>query len=88
VVDRTDGDSIILTSTSEGIYDLTLGLSDSERQSLVTTRSYNAAAITYGEAKKGAVETHNISAALSVTSLHTAKGKEAKDNSVTAQTLV
>jgi hypothetical protein len=88
VVDRTDGDNIILASTSEGIYDLTLGLSDRERRSLVTTRGYNTAAITYGKAKEGAVEAHNSSAAVSVTSLHSAKGKEPDEKSVTAQTLV
>ncbi len=37
VVDRTDGDGIYLASTSEGIYDLTLGLSDREWRSLVAT---------------------------------------------------
>jgi hypothetical protein len=37
VVDRTDGDDIIHASTSEGIYDLTLGLSDREWRSLVAT---------------------------------------------------
>jgi hypothetical protein len=35
VVDRTDGDDIIHATTSAGIYDLTLGLSNKERQLLV-----------------------------------------------------
>ncbi len=30
VVDRTDGDDIIQATNSEGLYDLTLGLSDKE----------------------------------------------------------
>jgi hypothetical protein len=34
VVERTDGDNIIYATTSAGIYNLTLGLSDRERQSL------------------------------------------------------
>ncbi len=34
------------------------------------------------------MEAHNFSAALSVTSLHSAKGKEVEEKSVTAQTLV
>jgi hypothetical protein len=55
-----------------------LGLSDKERRSLVG-RGYDAAAITYGEAKEGAIEAHSFSAALSVTSLHSAKGKGAKE---------
>jgi hypothetical protein len=88
VVGRTDGDNIILASTSEGIYDLTLGLSDREQWSLVATQGYNAAAITYGEAKEGAVEACNFSTVLSVTSTHSAKGKESEEKSVTAQTLV
>ncbi len=46
VGDRTDGDNIIHASTSEDIYDLTLGLSDKEWRSLVATRDYKAAAIT------------------------------------------
>ncbi len=79
VVDRIDGDDITLASTSEGIYDLTLGLSDRERWSLVTTQGYNTAAFTYGEAKEGAVEVHNFSAVLLVTSLHSTKGKEAEE---------
>jgi hypothetical protein len=37
VVDRTDRDNIIHASTFEDIYDLALGLSNRERQSLVAT---------------------------------------------------
>ncbi len=78
VVERAEGDNIICASTSEGIYDLTLGLSDKERCSLVG-RGYDAAAITYGEAKEKAIEAHNFSVALSVTSLHSAKRKGVKE---------
>jgi hypothetical protein len=87
VVDGTDGDNIIHASTSEGIYDLTLGLSDKERWSLVALWGYDAAAITYGEAKEGAVEAHNFSVALSVTSLHSAKGKGAEETPAPTPTL-
>jgi hypothetical protein len=79
VVERTDGDDIIYATTSVGIYNLTLGLSDEERRLLVALRGYNAAAITYGKAKEGAVEAHNFSAALSVLSLHSAIGKGLED---------
>ncbi len=72
VVEHADGDDIIGASTSEGIYDLTLGLSDKERRSLIG-RGYDAAAITYGEAKEGAIKAHNFSVALFITSLHSAK---------------
>ncbi len=79
VVDRTDGNDIIHTSNLEGIYDLSLGLSDKERGSLVALRGYDAAAITYGKAKEGAIEAYNFSAALSVTSLHSAREKGAEE---------
>ena len=64
VVDTSDGDDIIQASNLEGIFDLSLGLSDRERQSLMTIRGYDAAAITYGDAKEGSIEEHNFSAAL------------------------
>jgi hypothetical protein len=64
VADRTDGDNIIQATTSEDLYDLTLGLSDKEHQSLVALWGYKAAAITYRDAKEGSVETHNFSADL------------------------
>ena len=78
VVDRTDGDDIIQASSSVGIFDLTLGLSDKERRSLASC-GHDAAAITFGEAKEGAIEAHNFSSALSLTSLRSAKkgGKSA-----------
>jgi hypothetical protein len=78
VVDRTDGNDIIQALNLEGIYDLSLGLLDKERWLLVALRGYNAAAITYGEAKEGAIEAHNFSAASSVTSLRLAKEKGAE----------
>ena len=72
VVDRADGDDIIQASSSVGIFDLTLGLSDKERRSLASC-GHDAAAITFGEAKEGAIEAHNFSSALSLTSLRSAK---------------
>ncbi len=87
-MDRTDGDDIIHATTSAGIYDLTLDLSDKERRLLVGLQGYNAAAITYSKAKEGAVEAHNFSAALSVISLHLAKGKGAEEKPGPTPTLV
>jgi hypothetical protein len=75
VVVRTDGDNIIQASSLEGIYDLTLGLSDKERRSLVS-RGHDAAAITFGKAKEGSIEAHNFLAALPITSLCSNKGWE------------
>jgi hypothetical protein len=87
VADRTDGDDIIQATMSEGLYDLTLGLSDKERQSLVALWGYNAAAITYGIAKEGSVEAHNFSADLSVTSLHSSKAKRVQETPAPTPTL-
>ncbi len=74
VVKRGDGDDIIQASSSEGIYDLSLGLSDKECRLLVS-RGHGAAAITFGEAKEGTIKAHNFSAALSITSLPLKKGR-------------
>ncbi len=74
MVERTDGDNIIQASSSEGIYDLTLGLSDKERWLLIS-HGHDAAAITFGKAKEGAIEAHNFSAALSLTSICLVKGR-------------
>ena len=60
VVDRMDGDDIIQASSSAGIFDLTLGLSDKERR-LLASCGHDAAAITFDEAKEGAIEAHNFS---------------------------
>ncbi len=79
VVDTSDGNDIIQASNLEGIFDLSLGLSDRERWSLVTMRGYDATAITYGDTKEGLIEAHNFSAALSVTSLRSTKGKGAEE---------
>jgi hypothetical protein len=79
VVDTTDGDDIIQASNLEGIFNLSLGLSDKERRSLMTIRGYDAAAIAYGDAKEGSIEAHNFLAALSVTSLRSTKGKAAEE---------
>jgi hypothetical protein len=87
VVDRTDGDNIIQATNSEGLYDLTLGLSDKERWSLVALQGYDATAVIYGNAKEGSVEAHNFSAALSVTSLHSSKEKRVQESQALTLTL-
>ncbi len=74
-MDRTDGNDIIQASNLEGIYDMSLGLLDKERQLLVALRCFDAATITYGKAKEGAIEAYNFSAAPSVTSLRSAREK-------------
>ncbi len=46
-----------------------LGLSDKERRT-ATASKYNASAIMFGEAKKGAVKAHNFSSSMSITIIH------------------
>jgi hypothetical protein len=69
-VNQSNADDIINAATTQGIYDLILGLSDKERQVLVASKAHEASAITYGEAKEGAVEAHNFSSKVSVTTVH------------------
>jgi hypothetical protein len=69
-VDQSNADDIINAATTQGIYNLTPGLSDKERQVLVAGKAHEASAITYGEAKEGAVKAHNFSSKASVTTLH------------------
>ena len=87
VVDTTDGNNIIQALSLEGIFDLSLSLLERERRSLVTMRGYDAAAITYGEAKEGSIEAHNFSEALPVTSLRSTKGKGTEEGPVPTPSL-
>ena len=50
IIDQTDADDIINAAITQGIYDLTLGLSDKQRRLMVAGKAYKASAITYGEA--------------------------------------
>jgi hypothetical protein len=70
VLDETDLDDIINTVAGEGIYDTFLGLLDKERREATASKGYNALAIMFGEAKKGAVEANNFSSSASITMLH------------------
>jgi hypothetical protein len=47
-IDQSDVDDIINAATTQGIYDLTLGLSDKERRAMVAGKAHEASAITYG----------------------------------------
>jgi hypothetical protein len=53
VIDHTDADGIINAATTQVIYDLTLGLSNKERRTLVAGKVHEASTITFGEAKGG-----------------------------------
>jgi hypothetical protein len=87
-VDQSDADDIINAATTQGIYNLTLGLSDKERQVLVAGKAHEASAISFGEVKEGAVLAHNFSSKASVTTIHSSNKRKRDSKSVaTAKTL-
>ncbi len=87
-VDQSNADNIINAATTQGIYNLTLGLSHKERQVLVASKAHEASAITYGEAKEGAVEAYHFSSKASVTTIHSSNERKRDAKSVTtAKTL-
>jgi hypothetical protein len=67
---------------AQGIYDLTLGLSDKERLMIVAGR-VQASAITFGEAKEGLLEAHNFSLKAFITSTHS-KNEKKRDATLVA----
>ncbi len=75
-MDQTDADDFFNAATTQGIYDLTLGLSDKERRTLVAGRAPEASAITFKEAKEGLLEAHNFSSKVSITSTHSKNEKK------------
>jgi hypothetical protein len=81
-LDQSDADNIINAATTQGIYDLTLGLLDKERHVLVVGKAHEASAVTYGEAKEGAVEAHNFSSTASVTTIHSSNERKRDAKSV------
>jgi hypothetical protein len=70
VLDEADSDDIINAVAGEGIYNATLGLSDKECRMATVSKGYNASAIMFGEAKEGAIEVHNFSSSVSITTIH------------------
>jgi hypothetical protein len=83
VVDDQDADDIINAAT-QGIFDLTLGLSHKEKRMMVIGKIHDASTITFGEAKEGSMEAYNFSSVQSVTSTHSInkKKKAAKTNAL------
>ncbi len=76
VIDQTDADNIINAASTQGIYDITLGLLDKEKWMMVLGRAHEASAITFGEAEEGSMEAHNFSLVASVTSTHSVNEKK------------
>jgi len=70
VLDESYSDDIIKAAVEEGILDTTLRLSERERRSAIAGKGYDASEIVFGEAKEGAVEAHNFSSSMSITTIH------------------
>jgi hypothetical protein len=82
---KEDSNDIIHATSSNGIYDMTLGLSDKEQREMATSQAYNASVILFGEAKEGAMEAYNFSLSASITTIHS---KNRTDKSIaSAKTL-
>jgi hypothetical protein len=84
-VDQSDADNVINAATTQGIYDLTLGLSDKERQVMVASKAHEASTITYKEAREGAMEAHNFSSSASITTTHSRNEKKRDAKSVASE---
>jgi len=78
VLDESNSDDIINAAVEEGIFDTTLGLSEKERRSVIAGKGHNAFEIMFGEAKEGAVEAHNFSSSMSITTIHSKNENDSK----------
>ena len=78
VLDESNSDDIINTAAEEGIFDTTLGLSERERRSAIAGKGHDASEIVFGEAKEGAVEAHNFSSSMSITTIHSKNVNDSK----------
>ncbi len=83
VLDESNSDNIINAAAEEGIFDTTLGLLERERRSAIAGKGHDASKIKFGEAKEGAVEVHNFSSSMSITTIHSKNVNGSK--SVTSQ---
>ncbi len=78
VLDESNSDDIIDAAAEEGIFDTTLGLSERERRSAITGKGHDASEIRFGKAKEGAVEAHNFSSSMSITTIHSKNVNDSK----------
>jgi hypothetical protein len=86
VLDESNSDNIINAAAEEGIFDTTLGLLERERRSAIAGKGHDASKIKFGEAKEGAVEVHNFSSSMSITTIHSKNVNDSK--SVTSQKML
>ena len=78
VLDESNSDDIINAAAEEGIFDTTLGLSEKERRTVIAGKGHNASEIMFGEAKEGAVEAHDFSSSMSITTTHSKNENDSK----------
>jgi hypothetical protein len=78
VLDESNSDDIINAAEEEGIFDSTLGLSERERRSAIAGKGHDASKKMFGEAKEGAVEAHNFSSSISITTIHSKNVNDSK----------
>jgi len=78
LLDESNSDDIINAAAEEGIFDTTLGLSERERRSAIVGKGHDASKIMFGEAKEGAVEAHNLSSSMSITTIHSKNVNDSK----------
>jgi hypothetical protein len=76
VVDDQDANNIINAAATQGIFDLTLGLSDKEKRTMAIGKIHDASTITFGKAKEGSMEAYNFSSIQSVTLTHSINEKK------------
>ncbi len=70
IVKDSNKNNIINVAKNSGLFDMSLGLSDKEQCNRMAKTSYNALAITFGDAKAGSMEAYNFSSEASITTLH------------------
>jgi len=77
-LDEFNSDDIINAVEEEGIFDTTIGLLEREHRSAIVGKGHDASKIMFGEAKEEAVEAHNFSSSMSITTIHSNNVNDSK----------
>ena len=86
-MDEFNSDDIINAVEEEGIFDTTIGLLEREHRSAIVSKGHDASKIMFGEAKVGAVEAHNFSSSMSITTTIHSKNVNNSKSVVSQKTL-
>ncbi len=78
VLEESNSDNIINAVAGEGIFDITLGLSEKDRMTATASKGHDASEIMFREANEGAVEVHNFSSSASITTIHSKNVSDSK----------